>query len=232
MKKLVALLLSFCLAFGMLAVASADAETKTGAAQGFASEVKVIVTVEDGKITAIEVDDSGETYPVAGFVRADTVEKLIEAIVAAGTIDGVDTVAGATVTQNAVLEAVGKALATDDAPAAELAFTPGEYEATAYGYNGNVTAKVTFSETALTGIEMGANMETAHVGKSAFDIMIPDMLAANGTGVDGVSGATFSGRALREIVNAAAEQAGCTNMDAFKSAKVEHPAGEAIEKDG
>ncbi|MBR2262738.1 MAG: FAD-dependent oxidoreductase, partial [Firmicutes bacterium] len=230
MKKLVALLLSFCLAFGMLAVASADAETKTGAAQGFASEVKVIVTVEDGKITAIEVDDSGETYPVAGFVRADTVEKLIEAIVAAGTIDGVDTVAGATVTQNAVLEAVGKALATDDAPAAELAFTPGEYEATAYGYNGNVTAKVTFSETALTGIEMGANMETAHVGKSAFDIMIPDMLAANGTGVDGVSGATFSGRALREIVNAAAEQAGCTNMDAFKSAKVEHPAGEAIEK--
>ena len=230
MKKLVALLLSLCLAFGMLAVASADAETKTGAAQGFASEVKVIVTVEDGKITAIEVDDSGETYPVAGFVRADTVEKLIEAIVAAGTIDGVDTVAGATVTQNAVLEAVGKALATDDAPAAELAFTPGEYEATAYGYNGNVTAKVTFSETALTGIEMGANMETAHVGKSAFDIMIPDMLAANGTGVDGVSGATFSGRALREIVNAAAEQAGCTNMDAFKSAKVEHPAGEAIEK--
>ena len=230
MKKLVALLLSLCLAFGMLAVASADAETKTGAAQGFASEVKVIVTVEDGKITAIEVDDSGETYPVAGFVRADTVEKLIEAIVAAGTIDGVDTVAGATVTQNAVLEAVGKALATDDAPAAELAFTPGEYEATAYGYNCNVTAKVTFSETALTGIEMGANMETAHVGKSAFDIMIPDMLAANGTGVDGVSGATFSGRALREIVNAAAEQAGCTNMDAFKSAKVEHPAGEAIEK--
>ena len=40
MKKLVALLLSFCLLFGMLAVASADAETKTGAAQGFGSEVK------------------------------------------------------------------------------------------------------------------------------------------------------------------------------------------------
>ena len=70
MKKLVALLLSLCLAFGMLAVASA--ETKTGAAQGFGSEVKVTVTVEDGKITAIDVDDSGETYPVA---REDSVEK-------------------------------------------------------------------------------------------------------------------------------------------------------------
>jgi hypothetical protein len=77
MKKLVALLLSLCLAFGMLAVASA--ETKTGAAQGFGSEVKVTVTVDDGKITAIDVDDSGESYPSAGFDRAETVEKLIDA---------------------------------------------------------------------------------------------------------------------------------------------------------
>ena len=228
MKKLVALLLSLCLILGMTAFASA--EEKTGSAQGFGSEVKVTVTVEDGKITGLDVDDSGETYSLAGFNRADTVEKLIEAIVAAGTVDGVDTVAGATATQKAVLEAVGKALADAGEAPAELAFTAGEYEATAYGYNGNVTAKVTFSDTALTGIEITSSMETAHVGTDAFEIMIPDMLQANGTGVDGVSGATFSGRALREIVNAAAEQAGCTNLDAFKSNKVEHPASETIEK--
>lgn len=228
MKKLVALLLSLCLILGMTAFASA--EEKTGSAQGFGSEVKVTVTVEDGKITGLDVDDSGETYSLAGFNRADTVEKLIEAIVAAGTVDGVDTVAGATATQKAVLEAVGKALADAGEAPAELAFTAGEYEATAYGYNGNVTAKVTFSDTALTGIEITSSMETAHVGTDAFEIMIPDMLQANGTGVDGVSGATFSGRALREIVNAAAEQAGCTNLNAFKSNKVEHPASETIEK--
>ena len=226
MKKLVALLLSLCLAFGMLAVASA--ETKTGTAQGFGSEVKVTVTVEDGKITAVDVDDSGESYPVA---RADSVEKVIAAIIEANGTDGVDVSTGATFTCKAIVEAVNKALAADEAaPAAELAFTPGSYEATAYGYNGNVTCTVTFSETALTGIEVGANMETAHVGKSAFDIMIPDMLEANGTGVDGVSGATFTGKALREIVNNAAEQAGCTNLDAFKAAKVEHKAGDPIEK--
>ena len=109
MKKLVALLLSLCLLFGMMAFASA--EDKTGTAQGFGSEVKVTVTVEDGKITALDVDDSGETYPSAGFNRADTVEKLIGAIVAAGTVDGVDTVAGATVTQKAVLEAVNEYIA-------------------------------------------------------------------------------------------------------------------------
>ena len=230
MKKLVALFLSLCLVLGMAAVASADAEVKKASAQGFTGEVKVEVTVEDGKVTALTVDDSGEPYTLAGFVRAETVEKLIDAIVAAGGVDGVDTVAGATVTQKAVLEAVGKALADNGEPAAELAFTPGEYEVTAYGYNGNVTGKVTFSETKLENVEIVSSMETGHVGTDAFSIMIPEMIAANGSGVDGVSGATFSGRALREIVNGAAEQAGCTNLDAFKANKIEHTAGEPIEK--
>ena len=98
MKKLVALFLSLCLVLGMTAFATAEAEVKTASAQGFGSEVKVEVTVEDGKVTALTVDDSGETYTLAGFVRAETVEKLIDAIVAAGGVDGVDTVAGATAT--------------------------------------------------------------------------------------------------------------------------------------
>jgi fumarate reductase flavoprotein subunit len=144
----------------------------------------------------------------------------------------VDAKTGATFTSGAVIEAVNKILSgeADAAAAAPVAFTAGEYEATAYGYNGNVTAKVTFSDTALTGIEVVSSMETAHVGSSAFDIMIPDMLAANGSGVDGVSGATFTSRALREVVNAAAEQAGCTNLDAFKAATVKHEAQAPIEK--
>ncbi len=229
MKKLVALLLSLCLTFGMLAVASADAETKTGAAQGFASEVKVTVTVEDGKITAIEADDSGESYPVA---REDSVEKVIAAIIAANGTEGVDVNTGATSTCTAVVEAVNKALAGDGeaaAPAGDIAFTAGTYEATAYGYNGNVTANVTFSDTALTAIDVTASVETAHVGDIAFDIMIPEMIEANGSGVDTVSGATFTSRALKSIVNDAAEQAACTNLDAFKANKIEHAPGEAID---
>ena len=227
MKKLVALLLSLCLAFGMLAVASA--ETKTGAAQGFGSEVKVTVTVEDGKITAIDVDDSGETYPVA---REDSVEKVIAAIIEANGTDGVDVNTGATFTCTAIVEAMNKALAEggeEAAPAGDIAFTAGTYEATAYGYNGNVTFNVTFSDTALTAIEPVSSMETAHVGDVAFDIMIPEMLEANGSGVDSVSGATFSSRALKSIVNDAAEQAACTNLDAFKANKIEHVAGDPID---
>lgn len=65
MKKLVALFLSLCLVLGMAAVASADAEVKKASAQGFTGEVKVEVTVEDGKVTALTVDDSVETYALS-----------------------------------------------------------------------------------------------------------------------------------------------------------------------
>ncbi len=228
MKKLLALILSICLVLGCMAFASA--ETKTGSAQGFASEVKVTAEVEDGKIVSLEVDDSGESYPVA---REDSVDKVIAAILENGNAEGVDASTGATFTCKAVIEAVNGILAGgEEAPAADapLAFTAGDYEVTADGYNGPVTFKVTFSDAALTGIEVTSSMETAHVGTPAFDIMIADMLEANGSGVDGVSGATFSGRALRTAVNTAAEQAGCTNLDAFKAAKVEHPAQAPIEK--
>ena len=231
MKKLVALILALCLAMSMLAFASAEAETKTGTAQGFAGTVTVVVTVENGDITALTVDDSGESYPSAGFDRAETVDKLIEAIIAADSAD-VDTFTGATVTQTAVLEALAAALADEGAaPAAdaELAFTPGDYEATAYGYNGNVTAVVTFSADKLTSIKITDSVDTAHVGDIAFEIMIPEMIEANGSGVDSVSGATFSSRALKTIVNDAAEQAKCTNIAAFKANTVEHKAGDPID---
>ena len=216
MKKLVALLLTLCMVLSVMVFASA--ETLTGSAQGFGSEVKVELTVEDGKIVDLKVKDSGESYPVP---RKDSVGKVIAAIIEANGTEGVDVNTGATFTCAAVVEAVNKALAegSEAVPAGDITFTPSEYEATAYGYNGNVTAKVTFSDTALTAVEILSSVETAHVGNIAFDIMIPEMIKANGSGVDVVSGATFSSRALKSVVNDAAEQAGCTNLDAFKANK-------------
>ena len=57
---------------------------------------------------ALTVDDSAETYPTAGIDRAASVEKLIAAILEAGTTEGVDTATGATFTSTAVVEAVNK----------------------------------------------------------------------------------------------------------------------------
>ena len=232
MKKLVSLFLCLCLILGCMAFASADGfvpGTYEGTAQGFGGDVVVTITVDESKIVDVAIAGDGETPTVGGAALEELQNQIKEA--QSAEIDGV---AGATITSTAVKEAAAAALAeaAGAAPAedeAPLAFTAGEYEATAYGYNGNVTAKVTFSDTALTDIVITDSVDTAHVGDIAFTTMIPEMIEANGSGVDGVSGATFSSRALRTIVNDAAEQAGCTNLAAFKANTVEHKAGDPID---
>lgn len=71
-----------------------------------------------------------------------------------------------------------------------IAFKAGTYTASAKGYNGDVTVSVTFSDDAVTAIEVTDSSETAHVGDVAFEPMIADMLAANGSG----DGSTFPAR--------------------------------------
>ena len=218
MKKLLSVLLALTL---VLCACAASAATFTpgeyeGSAQGFGGTVSVKVTVDEEAITAIEITGASETEALGGQVIA----KNAETLVGASDAEAVEAITGATVTSEALKAALGDALAQakgEATEAAELAFTAGSYTATAAGYNGDVTVTATFSETALTGITVDASGETAHVGDVAYDIMIPQMIEANGTGVDGVYGATFTSRALRNAVNAAAEQAGCTNLAAFQA---------------
>ena len=107
MKKLVALLLSLCLVLGCMAFASAEPEEKSASAKGFASTVTVKAVIEDGKIISLEVDDAGESYPVA---REDSVEKVIAAIIEANGTEGVDVNTGATFTCSAIVEATNSIL--------------------------------------------------------------------------------------------------------------------------
>ena len=97
------------------------------------------------------------------------------------------------------------------------------------GYNGPTTVEVTFDDSKITDIKIVDTKETGHVGDTAFEVLIPQMIEANGTGVDAVSGATFSSKALKTAVNDAAEQAGATNLDAFKANTLEVKAQDPIE---
>lgn len=75
--------------------------------------------------------------------------------------------------------------------------------------NGDVVLSVTFTEDAIESIEVVSSAETEHVGDVAYDILFPQIIEYTSTGVDSVSGATFTSRAVFNAVNAAAEQAGC-----------------------
>ena len=229
-RKIAVLLLACVMALTACgAYAELTPGTYEGTAQGFGGTVTVKVTVDASAITAAEITGAGETPALGGAA----IEQMSAALVGAADAQAVDGVTGATVTSNAVKEALAAALAqaAGEAPAADaaLAFTAGTYTASAKGYNGAVEVSVTFTDSAIASIEVTAHKETAHVGDVAFAPMIADMIAANGTGVDGVSGATFSGAALRNAVNAAAEQAGCTNPTAFKTNTVVHEPQAAVE---
>ena len=121
MKKLICLLLSLMMLFGISATAETAAEglftpgTYTAEAQGLLGTVTVQITVTENRITGVKINAQSET-PTLGGVAA---EKLCEAIVKAQT-PNVDIVGGATVTSKAIIEAATKALTEAGADIAVL----------------------------------------------------------------------------------------------------------------
>ena len=89
--------------------ASAAATVVTGTADGFGGTITAEVTVdESGKITDLVLTGEDETPDIGG----KALPELQKAIVAAGTVEGVDGVSGATYTSKGVFDAVRNALGT------------------------------------------------------------------------------------------------------------------------
>ena len=194
------------------------------------STITATVTVKGHKIAAVSVKDNGNTY--AQYTSPYTV--VAQRIVEAQSTD-VDGITGATYSSDAVKKAVDQALAQargeKPVPAknAALSFTPGTYTGSGKGYGGQVQARVTFSETGITEIRVGQQRETAHVGDVALQTLPDKIIAANGLGVDAVSGATMSSFGLKEAVLDAADQAGVTNRKAFIDNSFKAQAGAPID---
>lgn len=122
-KVFLSLLLVLALLVGLVpAVAETTLTdgTYTGTGKGMHSNIAVTVTVEDGAITSVTVDSQDETPGVSN----PAFEQIPAAIVAAGNTD-VDTVAGATLTSNGIIEAVNNALnGTTEETSTELTIEP------------------------------------------------------------------------------------------------------------
>ena len=103
------------------------------------------------------------------------------------------------------------ACAGSGAPSAGAVFKAGTYEAEAEGFAGSskpVHVKVTFSENAIDAIEYTAEGETPTVGGVALPKLVDNVLAAQSTKIDAVSGATKTSNGFFTAVNDAISQAG------------------------
>ena len=95
---------------------------------------------------------------------------------------------------------------TTAAPVPKL-YNDGTYSASAYGYDGNVTVNVTIQNDVITSITASTDEADPWYFEQARDRVISQILSSQSTGVDAVSGATFSSQAIMAAVKKALSDA-------------------------
>ncbi|MBR7074575.1 MAG: FAD-binding protein, partial [Oscillospiraceae bacterium] len=103
-------------------------------------------------------------------------------------------------------------------------YKPGKYQATAYGNLSYVTVECTFSETALESVEILSQNETPILFSQVQEKLIPSIVENQALGLDGITGATNSSRAVKEAIADCVKQAG-GDADAWLGRTVETVAG-------
>jgi len=180
--------------------------TITATAPGFSgNEVSVTVTFNaDGTIAAVTADVSTQTPGIGD--KAGQPE-FLEQFVGKTSAEGVDTIAGATYSSSAVIEAINKACEqfASGGGASNSVITE-----TAQGYSGNlVSVTVTFNaDGTIAAVTADVSTQTPGIGDQAGKPEFLDQFVGktSAEGVDTIAGATFSSTAVIEAVNKACEQ--------------------------
>ena len=120
-------------------------------------------------------------------------------VAAAAAMSGVT--AGALAACNSASSSGTAASASGDA-----VYTPGTYTGTATGI-GEVKVTMTFSETAITDVVIDASNETESIGGVAAPTLQEAIMAAQGTEIDNISGATVTTNAVKKAAASCIEQA-------------------------
>ena len=204
--------------------------TYQGSGTGFGGTITVQVTVSDGKITAVDIlSASGETGSYFASAQG-VVSKVLSS-----QSPNVDAVSGATYSSNGIIQAVQNALSqagnSDSAtPAATPTPTPkpakkpkkdtsvsykdGVYEGQAEGFDGTVTVKVTIKNGKIKKIS-NTNTDTPEFFNKAWKTIKSNVISRQSTsGIDTVSGATFSSNGILGALSQAlsrADQSGTTD---------------------
>lgn len=86
-------------------------------------------------------------------------------------------------------------------------YTPGTYEAITQGFGGTITVKVTVDADRIVDVIAEADGETEGIGSEALKQLPAQIIEANGTDIEGVTGASYSSSGILEAVENALAQA-------------------------
>ena len=181
--------------------------------QGFGGDVTVQVELnDDGTVKTLAIDTPNETAGLGQ--RASEAEFTDQFIGKAGPFtygeNGIDALSGATITSNAVLEAInGLVGGASAAPAEETPAADGALSATVQGFGGDVTVQVELNDDGtVKSLAIDTPNETAGLGQRASEAEFTDQFigkagpfAYGENGVDALSGATITSNAVLEAIN-------------------------------
>lgn len=99
----------------------------------------------------------------------------------------------------------------------ELHLTPGTFTGSSnLTFNDELVVEVTVDESHILAIEVTQHNETPGFAAAVWDVMLPNIIAFNSTGVDIISGSTMTSLALNEAVELAMLQAGA-DLDTLRA---------------
>ena len=226
--------------------AAQTAEVKTATAAGYdGNEITVNVTDENGVITSLTVDASTQTAGLGQKCADEAFTSQFKGKSAPFTLgDGIDAVASATITSQAVVDAVNSLYAAaepvaTEAPAAteEPAAQTAEVKtATAAGYDGNeITVQVTDENGVITSLTVDASTQTPGLGQKCADEAFTSQFKGKsapftlGEGIDAVASATITSQAVVDAVNSLYAAAEPVEEPTEAPAATEEPAAQTAE---
>ena len=221
---------------------AADGDALEAAEQGFGGDVTVHVTMDGDKIKALAIDTPNETAGLGQ--RASEAAFTDQFIGKNGPFtygeDGIEALSGATVTSNAALKAINRALGAEEVPAEEPAEEPAAepaadgdaLEAAEQGFGGDVTVHVTMDGDKIKTLAIDTPDETAGLGQRASEAAFTDQFIGKTgpftygeDGIEALTGATVTSTAALKDINKAV---GAEEAPAEEPA--EEPAAEPAEE--
>ena len=132
---------------------------------------------------------------------------LAVSLAACGGSSSTTAASTATSTSTATSEAASSEAASSEAASSEAAAADNGDSVTltgeADGFGGKITATVVMSGDTITDVTFDGPDETPDVGGAALETLADEVVAANGTDIDAVTGATFTSQGCIDAAQAA-----------------------------
>lgn len=191
------------------AAVQSDSGTETTAESGTETSASAQTAETTGTAASGESAGTGQTGSVTSASADETAASAAQTSASAKSSDAAQTEgtsASSSQRQSTAAQTASTAVTTATAAKARI-YKDGTFTGTAYGYDGNISVRVTVRDDVITDISASTEESDDSFFFDAKGVVIPAILKKQSPSVDACSGATFSSEGIMGAVRAALESA-------------------------